>query len=128
MITGGVQGDINIEFSADFGDGSSEIIDLGRTELIDYVNGIMGRYTVADEIICIDVYLKKFSTQYIGRSLVFCNIALSTPYGIVSEHGSGWSIKKAVKNALVAALASMEKAAEYSIAGKYTEAEEYVEA
>ena len=112
-----IMGEVNIEASEELRD----MPEFNRDALMDYINSFLSKYTVAGEISHTDIYLKKFEASHLGRPLVFCNVTLSTQYGIISEHGSAWGIKQALRQAMKSSLFKMEKFAEEQALGTYAE-------
>ena len=119
MIVGNIEGGINIEVSGEIRD----MPEFNRDALIDHVNGFLSRQSVAGDISYADIYLKRFEASHLGKPLVFCNVTINTQYGIISEHGSAWGIKQALREAMKNSLDKMEEISEEQMLGSYAEAE-----
>src|SRR3989344_2990741 len=113
MVTGNVEGGVNIEVSGELRD----MPEFNRDALIDYINSFLSKYAVIGDITNTDIYFKKFEASHLGRPLVFCNVTLNTQHGIISEHGSAWGIKQALRQAMKYSLAKMDKLAEEQALG-----------
>ncbi len=103
----------------------TNMVELDREVIIDYIMRVVNKYGLGAEINNVDVYIKKFATSHLGRNLYFCNISLETHYGFVTEHGSGWTIKNSLRQALGNALEVMDRTAAESIFGRYGDIEQY---
>lgn len=80
-----------------------------RQKVISQVNGIIEKSHAKDPIESIWLEFHKVYPVYFGKNLIFCNVSLNMTDNIITEYGSGWTVKKAVRNALKRALINANK-------------------
>ena len=115
MVASALQGEVNIEI---FGE-SRDLPEMNRDLLNKYTKEFFMKNSTWGDISSIDVYFKRFEASYLGKPLVFCNVTLNTMHGIVSEHGSAWGVKSALKQAMKNSIIKIEKLAEEKVFGMY---------
>ena len=111
-------GEIDVDFFGDF----RGIIEFNRDEMSDYIKRFIDKYGRRVEIYDVSVYIRKFEASYVGKPLIFCNIAANTEFGLISSTGTGWGFKQALRQGLKAALAEVSNLLEKEIYSKKIEA------
>ncbi len=105
------KGEIDIDFFGDF----RNLVEFNKEAMSDYINRFIDKYGRRVAIYDISVYIRKFEASYIGKPLIFCNIAANTEFGLVSSTGTGWGLNQAIRQALKTTLAEVHKSLEKEI-------------
>jgi len=106
---------VDVDFFGDLGNLSK----FNKEELMNFVNRFVEKYGNKKEVFDVSVYLKRFEANYLGKPLIFCNLALNTQFGLVSATSTSWGLKQVLRDSKNA-LSEMRKLSEKEAYGIYT--------
>ncbi len=112
-------GKIDVDFSGDF----ESLPDFNRKALVDYINRFIKRYKEDKDIFGVSVYIKRFEAKYLGKPLIFCNMAVDTIFGSVSAASTGWGLKQAIKQSIKSLTGEVHKIEEKEFLGVHAPTE-----